>query len=302
MNKITIKVPATSANLGPGFDALGLALDMWNETEFKPAESFSLTIEGEGSTSLASNEKNLIHRSAQKLFERLNRPAPALSIRCLNRIPLASGLGSSAAAILTGILGANALLGSELTNEEILNFATEMEGHPDNLAPALLGGLVVSTGDHGRVIARQLPIVPIHITVVLPGFNFPTKQARAVLPKQVSLKDAVHNISRAVLLTEAFRIGDLRLLGEAMTDTLHQPYRLPLIPGAQSAMEAAKKAGASAVALSGAGPGIIAFSVDHDPGIGPAICRIFESAGLSTRVFELGVSQKGAQVNKDGIS
>lgn len=301
MNKITIKVPATSANLGPGFDALGLALDLWNETEFMPAESFSLTIQGEGSKSLASNEKNLIHRSVQKFYERLNRQAPALGIRCLNRIPLASGLGSSAAAILTGILGANALLGSVLTNEEILNLATEMEGHPDNLAPALLGGLVVSTGDHGRVITRQLPIAPIHITVVLPEFNFPTKQARAVLPKQVSLKDAVHNISRAILVTEAFRLGDLHLLGQAMSDTLHQPYRLPLIPGAQSAMEAAKKAGASATALSGAGPGIIAFSVGRDPGIGLAISRIFESNGLSTRIFELGVSQEGAQVNTDSI-
>jgi homoserine kinase len=299
MNKITIKVPATSANLGPGFDALGLALDLWNETEFIPAGIFSLTIEGEGSKSLASNEKNLIHRSVQKIYERLNRQVPALSIRCINRIPLASGLGSSAAAILTGLLGANALLGSELANEEILNLATEMEGHPDNIAPALLGGLVVSTWDHGRILTRQLPIIPIHITVVLPEFNFPTKQARAVLPKHASLKDAVHNISRVVLLTEAFRTGDMNLLGQAMSDTLHQPYRLPLIPGAQSAMEAAKKAGASAVALSGAGPSIIAFSAVHDPGIGLAISQIFESVGLSARVFELGVSNRGAQLNID---
>jgi homoserine kinase len=276
-----------------------LALNIWNETEFTPAGSFSLHIEGEGSKRLASNEKNLIYRSAQKLYERVNGQIPALSIRCLNRIPLASGLGSSAAAILTGILGTNALLGSMLTNEEILSLATEIEGHPDNIAPALLGGLVVSTREGGNVISRQLPIMPIHITVVLPEFNLPTKQARAVLPKQVSLIDAVHNISRAVLVTEAFRTGDLHLLGQAMSDTLHQPYRLPLIPGAQAAMEAAKKAGASAVALSGAGPGLIAFSVDYDPGIGLAIKQMFESVGLSARVFELGVSQQGAQVNND---
>ena len=296
MNKIIIKVPATSANLGPGFDALGLALNIWNVTEIAEAGSFSLQIEGEGSKRLAHNNKNLIYRSVEKVYETVNREIPALYIRCVNQIPLASGLGSSAAAILTGILGANALLGSVLTKEEILSLATEIEGHPDNIAPALCGGLVVSTMEDGKVIARQLPIMPIHITVVLPEFNFTTKQARAVLPKQVLLKDAIHNISRAVLVTEAFRTGDLVLLGQAMSDTLHQPYRLPLIPGALAAMKAGKEAGASAVALSGAGPSLIAFSAEHDARIGLAIKQGFESAGLSAQVFELGVSQEGAQV------
>lgn len=302
MNKIIVKVPATSANLGPGFDALGLALNLWNETEFVPAGSFSLYIEGEGSKRLASNEKNLIYRSFQKVYERVNRQIPPLGIRCINRIPLASGLGSSAAAILTGILAANSMLGSVLTADELLGLGTEIDGHPDNIAPALLGGLVVSTRQAGSVISRKLPIMPVHITVVLPEFNFPTKRARAVLPKQVSLNDAVHNVSRAVLVTEAFRTGDLLLLGQAMSDALHQPYRLPLIPGAQTAMEAAKKAGASAVALSGAGPGLIAFSIDHDPGIGSAIKESFESFHLSAQVFELEVSQEGAQVNINGSS
>ena len=297
MNKFIIKVPATSANLGPGFDALGLALNLWNVTEFTQAESFSLHIDGEGSDRLAPNEKNLIYRSAQKLYETVNRKIPPLSIHCSNQIPLASGLGSSAAAILTGILGANALLGSALTHEEILCLATEIEGHPDNIAPGLLGGLVVSTIENGTVISRQLPITPVHITVVTPEFNFPTAQARAVLPKQVSLKDAIHNISRAVLVTEAFRTGDLGLLGQAMSDTLHQPYRLPLIPGAQAAMDAGNKAGASAVALSGAGPSLIAFSLEHDPGIGLAMKQTFVSVGLSARVFELGVSHLGARVD-----
>ena len=278
MNKIIIKVPATSANLGPGFDALGVALNIWNVTEITEAGSFSLHIEGEGSKRLAHTNKNLIYHSAEKVYETVNREIPALYIRCVNKIPLASGLGSSAAAILTGVLGANALLGSVLTKEEILSLATEIEGHPDNIAPALCGGLVVSTMEDGKVIARQLPIMPIHITIVLPEFNFTTKQARAVLPKLVPLKDAIHNISRAVLVTEAFRTGDLDLLGQAMSDTLHQPYRLPLIPGALAAMEAGKEAGASAIALSGAGPSLIAFSSEHDAGIGLAIKQGFESA------------------------
>jgi len=307
-----VKVPATSANLGPGFDALGLALDLWNETEFCLAGSFSLHIEGEGSNRLAINEKNLIVLSARKLYESVNKRMPALNIRCINHIPLSSGLGSSAAAILTGLLGANALLGSPVFNEEILNLAVEIEGHPDNVAPALLGGLVASTMEEGKVIAHRLTVgsesmssqgdhagSPLHLTVVLPEFNLSTRQARAVLPDQVPMKDAVQNISRAVLLTEAFRTGNLALLGRAMSDRLHQPYRVPLIPGAQEAMDAAKQAGAAAVALSGAGPSLIAFSANRNASIGAAMTRVFESVGLMTRIFELEVTQKGAQIDID---
>ncbi len=310
--RVLVKVPATSANLGPGFDALGLALDLWNETEFTPAESFCLEVEGEGARKLAANEKNLIVRSAQKLYEGLNQRMPALSIRCVNHIPLASGLGSSAAAILTGLLGANALLGSPVTSERILDLAVEIEGHPDNVAPALLGGLVVSTMEEGKVNAHRLTIAAefsstrgghasssLHLTVALPEFNLSTKQARAVLPDQVPIRDAVQNISRTVLLTEAFRTGDLDLLGQAMSDALHQPYRLPLIPGALAAMNAAKAAGAAAVALSGAGPSLIAFSAMNISSPGEAMKQAFESAGLPTRIFELKISEQGAQIDTD---
>lgn len=313
--RVLVKVPATSANLGPGFDALGLALDLWNETEFTTAESFSLIIEGEGARRLATNEKNLIVRSGRKLYECVNKQMPHLSLRCLNRIPLASGLGSSAAATLTGLLGANALLGSPLTHEEILNLAVEIEGHPDNAAPALLGGLVVSTREAGRVIAHKLTLgrddrispeedagMPFHITIALPEFHLPTKQARAVLPGQVPMKDAIQNIGRVVMLAEAFQSGDLDLLGQAMVDTLHQPYRLPLIPGAREAMAAARGAGAAAVALSGAGPGLIAFSAFRSRGIGEAMKLVFESAGLRTRIFELDASRQGAQTAVDKSS
>jgi homoserine kinase len=310
--RVLVKVPATSANLGPGFDALGLALDLWNETEFTTAKSFCLEIEGEGAHRLAANEKNLIVRSAQKLYASLNRPLPALGLHCTNRIPLASGLGSSAAAVLTGLLGANALLGFPFTSEEILNMAVDLEGHPDNVAPALLGGLVVSTMEEGTVITHKLTVaenfssnradrtaLPLHLTVALPQFNLSTRQARAVLPDLVPRKDAVSNISRAVLITEAFRTGDLDLLGQAMSDALHQPYRIPLIPGAREAMNAAKEAGAAAVALSGAGPSLIAFSTTPHDGIGDAMKQAFGSAGLTTRIFELKISDHGAQIDMD---
>ncbi len=172
-----------------------------------------------------------------------------------------------------------------------------MEGHPDNVAPALMGGLVVSTIENEKVIARQIPTaVPLHVTFVLPDFHLPTKEARAALPEKVLMKDAVHNISRAVLVTEAFRNGDLDLLGKAMTDTLHQPYRLKLIPGAQVAMDAAREAGAAAVALSGAGPSLIAFSSKAEAEIGESMKRAFEAAGLAARIFNLGVSSHGAEI------
>ena len=297
---ITIRVPATSANLGPGFDSLGLALDLWNETIIRLAIEHSVQVRGEGAEKLSLGENNLIIRSAQKLAECAGKRLPPFHLDCINRIPLSSGLGSSAAAKLTGLLGANMLLGKPLLIDEILNLATEMEGHPDNVAPALMGGLVVSTVENGKVFAHKINVgasldLPVCITISLPSLPLSTKQARASLPEQVKVKDAVYNIGRAVMVTEAFRNGDLDLLGKAMTDTLHQPHRLSLIPGGREAMEAAKEAGASAAALSGAGPGIIAFSSKRDPAIGEAMTRAFEQAGLSARVFQMKITDHGAE-------
>ncbi|HSL43392.1 MAG TPA: homoserine kinase [Anaerolineales bacterium] len=304
---ITIRVPATSANLGPGFDCLGLALDLWNDTVMTLAIEYTVQVTGEGKERLVPGENNLIIRSAQKLAERVGKRLPPFHVDCINRIPLSSGLGSSAAAKLTGLLGANVLLGKPLTKDEILQLATEMEGHPDNVAPALLGGLVVSTLDNGNVFTHKISVdgslspmgnfeAPIQVTVVLPDFRLSTREARAALPEQVPLKNAVHNISRAVLVTEAFRTGDLDLLGKAMTDSLHQPYRISMIPGAQAAMDAARRAGAAAVALSGAGPSLIAFSAEQNLDIGQAMQRAFEGAGLQARVFPLRMSNLGADV------
>ena len=300
--KIHVKVPATTANLGPGFDALGLALNLWNEADFTLTEDgrISMSIEGEGAANLPTDAGNLVAEAALQLFEQAGKTCPGLQIECLNRIPLGSGMGSSSAAMLTGMLGANALLGNPMTDEEILKLAIETEGHPDNVAPAMLGGLVASIVHQGRVISMRLPAKAnhgaIHATVVLPDFDFPTQHARAILPRQVDRQDAIYNISRAVLVTEALRTGDLTLLGIAMKDSLHQPYRLPLIPGAILALEAAKDAGAGAVALSGAGPGLIAFSSQIDPAIGAAMQQAFEAAGLSARIFELETSYEGAEV------
>lgn len=300
--KIHVKVPATTANLGPGFDALGLALNLWNEAEFTCTDDNKIvvTVKGEGEGKLPTNADNAIVEAALQIYDLAGKSCPGLHVHCLNRVPLGSGMGSSSAAMLTGMLGANALLGNPFTDEEILKFAIETEGHPDNVAPAMLGGLVASIVHEDRVVSMKLSAKAnhgsIHATVVLPDFDFPTKQARAILPKQVERADAIYNISRSVLVVEALRTGDLELLGIAMKDSLHQPYRLPLIPGAIAALEAGKKAGAAAVALSGAGPSLIAFSSTTEAGIGAAMKRAFGSAGLAARVFELGVSERGAEV------
>ncbi len=305
--KIVIKVPATTANLGPGFDTLGLALDLWNESTFSTAEEFSVQVTGEGVDRVPQPRENLILRAAQRLAEITGKTLEPIQVACLNRIPFGSGLGSSAAATLTGLLGANTWLGTPLSQDEILSLAIEIEGHSDNVAPALLGGLTVSTMDGDKVIARSIPVEagssnpggktpPLHVTVVVPDFHFSTREARAALPKQITLRDAIHNISRAVLVTEAFRTGDLDLLGQAMTDTLHQPYRLPLIPGGQAAMDAAKEVGAAAVALSGAGPSLIAFSAQQGSTIGDEMKRVFAESGLTARVFQLSISSHGANV------
>lgn len=305
---ITVRVPATSANLGPGFDSLGLALDLWNETTMTLAIEYTVQVTGEGRERLSPGENNMIIRSAQKLAERVGKRLPPFHVDSVNRIPLSSGLGSSAAAKLTGLLGANVLLGKPLSREEILELATDMEGHPDNVAPALMGGLVVSTVENGKVFTHKINVdgshsavgnfeSPIQVTVVLPDLPYSTRESRLVLPEHVSMRDAVHNISRAVLVAEAFRNGDLALLSRAMTDTLHQPYRLKLIPGARAAMDAAKKAGAAAVSLSGAGPSLIAFSADGHPAIGEAMQHAFKEAGLESRIFPLKMSNHGAEVH-----
>jgi homoserine kinase len=305
MKKVCVRIPATTANLGPGFDSLGLALDLWNEAEFYQVDGneLSLSVQGEGAGTLPTDRSNAILGAALQLYALVDKDPKGLTVRCINRIPLVSGLGSSSAALLAGMLGANALLGKPFPREEILLMATQSEGHPDNVVPAMLGGLVASAIKDGEVVSRKLLVSPMSITVVMPDFYFPTKAAREILPEYVLRQDAIFNLSRAVLVIKALETGDLALLGEVMEDALHQPYRLPLIPGALPAIQAARAAGASAVALSGAGPSLIAFSGQPaDSRIGLAMQHAFEQAGLQARIFPLNISHSGASVIESQVS
>ncbi len=298
----TVRVPATSANLGPGFDCLGLALNLWNELEVSVSgTSLNISVTGEGQASLPKNAHNSIYQVMQATAKHLGKPLPiGLNLNCTNRIPLGSGLGSSSAAIVAGVLAAYELLGVPPNKEDVLEISAQLEGHPDNVAPCIFGGLTASMTHEGHFLSISLPITALSLVVVSPDFAFPTSKARAALPLQVPHADAVFNLSHTVFLVEALARGDYDLLAKAMQDRLHQPYRLPLIPGAASALQAALTAGAAAAAISGAGSSLLAIlkrPTDSAP-VSAAMQAAFSDAGLSSRVFTPAVSLGGGEITR----
>lgn len=284
-----IRVPATTANLGPGFDCLGLALDLWNEVRLERKESgLAIRIEGEGADRLPTDSRNLIYTSMQTYARMLGKELPdGISLTCVNNIPMGSGLGSSSAAIVAGILGASELLGLPRDIDRELDCAAVIEGHPDNVAPCLVGGLVaVHKTSSGFDVHKYHP-ANLNLAIVLPDFDFPTEKARAALPKSIPMADAIHNLSRIPGLIDALTTGNLTNLRDLMDDRLHQLYRLPLIPGAEQAIEVAFKAGAAGVALSGAGPSLIVICPDQETVKSSTISieTVFHNIGLHCRSF-----------------
>ncbi|MBI5965545.1 MAG: homoserine kinase [Chloroflexi bacterium] len=289
---IKIRVPATSANLGPGFDCLGLALDIWNEVTFEPADKLTYSVTGEGAEKLNKGTRNLLTKAFTLAHEVCGRELLAVKICAHNEILMSSGLGSSAAAIVSGLFGANEMLGKPLNENELLKLANEMEGHPDNVAPALFGGLVASVISSGEIISRRYEIPKLTTVIVKPDTDWPTRVARAVLPKSVSRVDAVYNIGRATLVVDALRSGDLELLQKVMDDRIHQPYRLKHIIGGMTAYKKAQRFGAAA--LSGAGPSIIAFVPPEKAEQAKAeIMWTFEERGIIARGIITRPSMKG---------
>ena len=254
---ITLTVPSTSSNFVAGLDSLGLAVSMYNTFTFEEADRIQISsVDG---THIPTGSNNLVYRSARVVYDQLGIPLKGLRITQKNTIPMARGLGSSSACIVAGILGANALLGNKLTRRQMLTLATSIEGHPDNVAPAMLGGFVTSVIDEGQVYSVKKEIdTELAFAAFVPDFRLLTAKARAALPAMVSHKDAVYNLSRAALATAAFCDGNYALLGVATKDVLHQQYRLPLITGGDEVFELAQDLGALAVYISGAGPTIMA--------------------------------------------
>ncbi|RJE91032.1 homoserine kinase [Paenibacillus sp. 1011MAR3C5] len=264
--KVIVKVPASTANLGPGFDTLGMALSLyaWIEMSESVSGETSFQLYGDGMDGLPQDKSNLIYKVAQLVFKEAGVKVPELRIAMYSDIPLARGLGSSATAIVGALVAANALIGSPLSDQKLFQLATELEGHPDNVGASLFGGIVVSAWDGSE--AQHVRIEPnsrLETLVAIPAFQLSTEKARHALPSQIAMADAVFNVGRSSLLVAALASGELGLIRHAMQDRLHQPYRAALIPGMAEILERAADFGALGAALSGAGPTLIAF-VDAD--------------------------------------
>jgi homoserine kinase len=304
---VRVKVPATTANLGPGFDTLGMALSLFNQVEMAETGTngeLIIEVEGEGVASIARDQTNVTYLAAQEVF-RITGYAPAgIYLRLQNRIPSARGLGSSAAARVGGLMAANSLAGGQLNRDQLLEIAVQLEGHPDNVAPALLGGLVVTSLSSEKVVYHRIAVLnEVTAILAIPHFELATQAAIQALPRFIPVKDAVFNIGQACLLVAGFISGDWKLVGQSMQDRVHQAYRQHLIPGLEEVITAANQAGALGAALSGAGPTVLALAVDdwiqtdgiqgiHQ--IGEAMQKAFSRNGVESTVLLLKPINEGA--------
>ena len=297
--RVTVRVPATTANLGPGFDCLGMALDLWNQVRLELGQGTWVTITGEGAQELSQQRDNLVCRAAEALFCRAGQEPPELRISCHNTVPLARGLGSSATAIVGGMVAANALLEEPLPQEQVLALAAELEGHPDNVTPALLGGCqVVTQGDQGLVSASVPLPRGLYAVLFIPDQPMPTQEARSVLPPQVSRQDAVFNVGRTALLVVALATGKLEHLRTATEDRLHQPARQQLFPAMRLIFRAALDAGALGAFLSGGGSTVLALTQGRQLTIGYEMADSANKAGVPGTIKIVRPSRRGATVTK----
>lgn len=272
---IKVTVPATTANVGPGFDCLGMALNLYTNVMFEEIER-GLIIEG--CHSEYQNENNLIYQSMLKIFEMAKYNPKGIKITIDSNIPVSRGLGSSAACILAGIMGANEMAEAQLTKSQILKIATQIEGHPDNVAPALFGGMIVSVYDNDEVYFSKIPLNDsVDFYALIPDFTLSTSEARSVLPKQIPFEDATFNIGRVALMIASFFSGNLDLLNVSIKDKLHQKYRGALIYEYDTIMEELDNLQVKGAFLSGAGPTIIAITDKNETVIESAIANMVKN-------------------------
>ena len=298
-----VRVPASTSNLGPGFDCFGLALKLYLTARATAVPDATepctvITTGAKENEALPRNAVNLIYRAMAFAARREGLSLPPVDLRVHNDIPLASGLGSSAAAIVAGIKLGGLLAGRDIPDETIQNYATEFEGHPDNVAASLHGGFLVScTCQDGAVVsAKFLWPEQIRAVVVSPHSQLPTHVARAALPRTVSRHDAVHNLQRSALFISAIAQQRYDILWEAMRDRLHQPQRESLVPGLAEALALPRMPGLLGIALSGAGPSILALVNDNDDEIGARVASCFEARGIEATIRALEVDNEGCRV------
>lgn len=293
---VKIRVPATSANMGPGFDSLGVALGLYNHYEIEEIEQ---GLEIVGCEACYSNENNLVYSSMQRCFNEVNFKPKGIRIRIDSSIPISRGLGSSAACIVGGVAAANELAGGRLSTSEMLEIANSIEGHPDNVAPAMLGGMAVSVQRNGKVYCDRVKLADdIRFCAIIPDFTLSTKEARAVLPRQLSYADAIYNISRSSLLVTALANGNYDLIKFACEDALHQPYRSKLIPGFDVILEKSRELDCLGTFLSGAGPTIMSIVSKQNQSFTRDIQQFADGLPHKWTVMELDVDYRGITIDK----
>ncbi len=304
MPTVTVIVPATTANLGSGFDCIGAALSMHNQFRFRAladeAKPLEIRINGREAPQVQCDATNLVYQTFVALYDRLQQPPPSVSIEIHLGVPLARGLGSSATAIVAGLVGANALAGSPFSQQALMEMAIAIEGHPDNVVPALLGGCRLAAADDGQWTICDVPwhfdIVPI---VAIPNFELSTKTARGLLPDRYSRADAIFNISHFGLLLRGLATGRGDWLRVALRDRIHQPYRLERINGYTAVADAAQSVGAYGVVISGAGPTLLALCHSQQASaVQATIERAWVEQGVIAQVNALSLDDQGAIVKR----
>lgn len=299
MNRtVVVDVPATTANVGPGFDTLGIALRLYNRVSVELSVRSQIELRDAAGAVASPGSIQMAAAAAHEFFRRAKLKKRGVTIFVTGAVPVARGLGSSVTLRLGIVAGLNHLLGKPLSREEILEVVTRLEGHPDNAAAALHGGLVVSGLVGTRVVCehKQLPQA-LKFVAAIPDFEIETKKARALLPSAVPFADAVHNLNRSTLLTAALWDGDYKRVGDLLEDRLHQPYRAKLVPQLFPCLAAARRAGAIGGWLSGSGSTVMALTLRNPRRVGAAMKRVFEKSGASCRVLVLEADRSGVRVN-----
>jgi homoserine kinase len=297
---VTVTVPATTANLGPGFDCIGAALKLYNQFKFTRLEEggLTITVTGEEAERVQTDDSNLLYQAFIRFYQHIEQTPPAVKIAIQLGVPLARGLGSSATAIIGGLIAANQLEGAPMSQSQLMELAIAMEGHPDNVVPALLGGcrLAASSGAGWEIcdIPWHSDIIPV---VAIPNFELSTSEARRVVPTEVSRADAIFNTAHLGLLLRGLETGKAEWLKTALQDKLHQPYRKALIPGYDAVNLAAVGAGAYGMVISGAGPTLLALTDDlHSEAVQTAMSAAWQQEGIIANVRSLSLDLEGAKI------
>ena len=290
----TVRVPASSANLGPGFDALAIALGLYLECRFRPADRLEVRVAGRDAGLIPADDSNLIWRTALEAARAAGAALPPIELEIHNQIPVGKGLGSSAAALVAGLVIADRVAGLGWTRERVLDQAARLEGHPDNAAACVLGAVVVSAlGSNGKahVVRLEMP-AGIGVAAVVPNFPLPTAEMRAVLPGGYSSADAIFNLQRATLLVAALATGDRAAFPTALEDRMHQPYRAGVVPGLEEIL-ALRAPGLLGCALSGAGPSVLVFFEKGAESAADLVREIFHQKGLCAEALLLEIEPRG---------